>query len=115
MRDPRTPNLGATPGEDARRDAVHVAVAPMVAAERLLPGQHVGLLEDGRAGVAEELIGIVDPFLTEAVRPGQRFWLFLYPETITSLRHVWTHPAFTVKVPAQPKAAHERRTGQESV
>ncbi|MFO0822607.1 MAG: hypothetical protein U0792_05710 [Gemmataceae bacterium] len=39
-------------------------------------------------------VGIVDPFLREAVRPGQRFWLFMYPNTVTTLRHEWTHPAY---------------------
>ena len=29
---------------DRRRDAIHVAVAPVTAAERLAPGQHVGLV-----------------------------------------------------------------------
>jgi hypothetical protein len=108
MSEQQTPNLGAAPGEDARRDAIHIAVAPVVAAARLLPGQHVGLQEDGQACAHEEPIGIVDPFLTEAVAAGQRFWLFLYPGTITSLRHVWTHPAFKVKIPRLTEATHEQ-------
>jgi hypothetical protein len=95
-----TPNLGNLPDDDARRDAVHIAVAPVVAGSRLQPGRRVGLASDGRAySVQVEQIGVVDPFLTEPVEAGQRFWLFLYPNTVTSLRHVWTHPAFTVKEP----------------
>jgi hypothetical protein len=88
---------------DRRRDAIHIAVAPVTAAEKLLPGQHVGFVNDpdrpGNTEIvgmwAEEKIGIVDPFLVNAIEEGERFWLFLYPNTITSLRHVWTHPAFT--------------------
>jgi len=83
---------------DRRRDAIHIAVAPVTATERLAPGQHVGLVQEGNTelvGSCDRDIGIVDPFLAEGVEPGQRFWLFLYPGTITGLRHVWTHPAFT--------------------
>jgi hypothetical protein len=97
----KSPNLGETPYEDARRDAVHVAVAPVGAAEQLEPGEHIGLSEDGRASTDEKPIGVVDPFLRSSLPSGQRFWLFLFPGTITSFRHVWTHPAFTVKVPAK--------------
>lgn len=83
---------------DRRRDAIHIAVAPVMAVDRLTPGQHVGLVEEGdleRVGLCDRNIGIVDPFLGAAVEPGQRFWLFLYPGTVTGLRHIWTHPAFT--------------------
>ena len=92
-----TPNLGEIPAPDARRDAVHVAVAPVVAKHDLNPGDHVGLFPDGQAGYAGEHIGAVDPFLRNPVKAGERCWLFLYPNTVTSLRHSWTHPAFTVK------------------
>ena len=78
------------------RDAIHIAVAPMVATELLSPGQHVGLTHDGAAGFSNDPVGVVDPFLKTVVRKGQKFWLFLYPNTITSLRHEWVHPAFTV-------------------
>lgn len=101
------PNLGSliVDGE-RRRDAVHIAVAPVTASERLSPGQHVGFVSEGdveTVGVAETPIGIVDPFLREPVQPGERFWLFLYPNTITGLRHVWTHPAFQTQYHAAMK------------
>lgn len=81
------------------RDAIHIAVAPVTAAETLYPGQRVGFTQEGdteRVGLTDRLatVGIVDPFLTGAVYPGQRFFLFLFPQAITSLRHQWTHPAW---------------------
>jgi hypothetical protein len=94
------PNLGHLADNTARRDAVHVAVAPVVAGEELSPGERVALGKYGEAyGPTSKPIGIVDPFLTENVQRGQRFWLFLLPNTVTSLRHVWTHPAFKVTIP----------------
>lgn len=83
---------------DRRRDAIHIAVAPVTAEVKVTPGQHVGLIYDDNlelVGPCDCNIGIVDPFLSGHVEAGQRFWLFLYPGTVTSLRHVWTHPEFT--------------------
>lgn len=83
---------------ERRRDAVHIAIAPMVADSELKPGQPAGLSrsDDFEHATADGTpIGIVDPFLTVPVQKGQRFWLFLFTGTITSLRHVWTHPEFT--------------------
>lgn len=85
------------------RDAVHVAVIPAVAGERLDPGMRVGLDRNGAYiecvnGV--DLVGLVDPFLPNAVKRGERFWLFLLPGTVTSLRHHWQHPAFAATIPA---------------
>ena len=79
-----------------QRDAIHVAIAPVIAHEKLAPGQDIGFLVGGteRVGVSANPIGIVDPFLKHLVFPDQRLWMMLYPRTITSLRHDWTHPAF---------------------
>jgi hypothetical protein len=88
---------------DRRRDAIHIAIAPVTATERLTPGQHVGLVKEGNldlAGPCEKCIGIVDPFLTAEVEAGQRFWLFLYPNTVTGMRHIWAHPAFAAAAAA---------------
>ncbi len=98
------PNVGQLAGDDARRDAIHFAVAPVIAGEDLDPGDHVGLNGNQEAmkdiGVSEiKRIGLVDPFLSTRVLKGQKFWLFLYPNTITNLRHVWSHPAFKPKLP----------------
>ncbi len=79
---------------DYTRDAIHVAVVPMKAAHLLHPGQHVGLVDQETAGTTDSPVGIVDPFLTTHVKMGEKFWLCLYPGSITSLNHIWTHPAF---------------------
>lgn len=87
--------LGQILQTEAERDAIHIAIAPVIAAHSLRPGDHVGLNESGEAdNLTENDIGVVDPFLKAPVRRGQRFWLFLYPNTITSLRHEWMHPTF---------------------
>lgn len=87
----------------AFRDCVHVALAPVEAGCPIRPGAHVSLTESGLAvwGAYEdgETIGIADPFLRETIQRGQWFWLFLYQNTITGMRHVWSHKAFTPKIP----------------
>ncbi len=98
--------LGKIITGDAGRDAVHIAVAPVVSDQTVYPGQRIGFIEGGNGKVArlqpELTIGIVDPFLTGCVLPGNRFWMYLYPGTITSLRHEWTHPAFDAPRAIQP-------------
>jgi hypothetical protein len=89
-----------------QRDAIHIAIAPVVAEMTLSPGWHVGLTDDGKATInATAKVGIVDPFLRDIVKEGERFYLFLYPNTVTSLRHEWTHPAFGPSTP--PKGTKE--------
>jgi hypothetical protein len=85
--------LGTIIDERAGRDAIHLAVEPAVAAHGLGPGDDVGFV-DGGVGYCPKPVGIVDPFLKTPVKKGERFWLVVYPRQITSLRHVWTHPAF---------------------
>ena len=89
------PQLGALTTLDEERDAIHIAIIPVEGQEPFHPGQPVGLTEDRKASAkALPHIGIVDPFLKEWTETGDVFWLCLYPRTITSLKHNWTHPAF---------------------
>lgn len=83
----------------AARDAIHVAVAPIVAGAVLSPAERVFFVA-GKAvpAIAPPAVGIVDPFLTRRVQRGETFWLFLFPGTITALRHEWTRPAFEDKI-----------------
>lgn len=89
-----TPILGKLIVGDAYRDAVHIAIAPVIAGEKLLPNQDIGLSSDGKAVLNAEHIGKVDPLLDLPVKQGQKFYMWLYPNTITSLRHNWDHPLF---------------------
>ncbi len=103
--DQTAPKIGTILTGTEHRDCVHMAVYPCRAAYLLLPGQKAGLNASGEAvsrmqGV--EAIGIVDPFLADLVQPGQWFYLWLLPGTITSMRHVFTHPAIKVFPPAPP-------------
>lgn len=84
--------LGSIIDETAGRDAIHLAVEPVVAGEKLYAGQHIGVVDGVATTKAKKKLGIVDPFVREFIPKGERFWLVIYPRTITSLRHVWSHP-----------------------
>ena len=93
------------------RDAIHVAVYPIIAGETLYPGQPLKLKPDGRTrtvignatitteGLAAQCLpplGILDPFLPDPIHAGDSAWMLICPNTITSLRHDWTHPGLPV-------------------
>lgn len=95
MSDQSKLGLGRIITIEQSRDAIHIAVAPVIAAHTLIAARHVGIDQHGHATEhSGEQIGIVDPFLKVSIEKGQTFWLFLYPGTITSLRHEWAHPSF---------------------
>jgi len=76
-----------------QKDATHIALMPVVAAENMPPGAHIGLSNKGEACQGTKHIGIVDPFLKTKVLRGDTFWMFMYPNTVANLRHDWDHPA----------------------
>jgi uncharacterized protein (TIGR02996 family) len=94
-------------GKEAVRDAVHVAVLPVIAGEDLKGHCSLRLGADGKAYstvTGQGLIGIVDPFLSHwgeiTIKKGERFWMFMLPNSVTNLRHTWTHSEFATKPPA---------------
>jgi hypothetical protein len=87
--------LGKLISGDEKRDAEHVAIAPVTAGETLKPGTPVTIDEDGSAHAItgnETPTGVVDPFLSTYLNEGDQFWLVMYPGTITGIRHDWSHP-----------------------
>jgi hypothetical protein len=94
-----------------QKDAIHIAVAPVTANEEIMPGDEIGFIDSaaGLVGDCDKPIGIADPFLKRAIKKGERFYLFLFPNTVTGMRHEWQHPAFTTAMQASDKAADARR------
>lgn len=106
-------NIGQLLRGDAARDAVHIAVAPVRAAFVLRPGQRVGVIGGGKLAVPGSFhVGIVDPFLTEDVQPGEAFYIFLFPSTVTSLRHEWAHPEFPCGDQPAREPSQERKDSE---
>lgn len=85
------------------RDAVHVAVVPVIASEQLSRGQRVKLTPETRDHVSSagtnDYIGVVDPFLyDDTIGRGERFLILLRPDSVTSMRHHWSSPDFSVAI-----------------
>lgn len=91
-----TPLLGKlVRTKDSERDAIHIAIISVTADCPLKPGTDVAVAtrdDDFFAVVEGDKVGIVDPFLKKEVKKGERFYLLLYPNTVTSLKHSWEHP-----------------------
>ena len=82
------------------RDAIHVAVIPLIAGEEYMQsGDKIRLsLENPEVAMSGDYgnhIGVVDPFLEgSSLKIGDKFWAFLKPGTVTGMRHHWQHPSF---------------------
>lgn len=113
--------IGTLQDTDQGRDAIHVPIITMQAKEDL----HLGL--DMKYGVTKEgdivmcenprTIGILDPYLphSKIIRKGQWFYVFLRPGSITSLAHVWTHPALPSSVPSTAEPVREQTSPEDRI
>lgn len=96
------------PGKLPNRDAIHVAILPIIAGARLhrgepfrikrgtkniaLSGEYNGKYSTQNRNLSSA-VGIIDPYLsTFAVQEGEACYGFMYPNTITGLHHHWEHP-----------------------
>jgi hypothetical protein len=102
------PNIGekilsadvVSDGKMPERDAIHVAVIPLMAGESYMrSGENVRLsLESHKVAMNGDYgnhIGVIDPFMEgSSLNEGDWFWCFLKPGTVTGMRHHWQHPSF---------------------
>lgn len=99
--------LGELLNGTEERDAIHVAVLPVIALGEIQPGERVGvsLRYDGEYTVDPDgstfAVGIVDPFLKRAVKRGDRCLVLMNPGTTTVPRHHWICPSIPEPEPAE--------------
>lgn len=89
--------LGQAPPNDAKRDAVHVAIVPATyACEEGFSswaGERVRFLQNGTVQRCDSELwdGVIDPFHEGFVKSGQRIWVVMRPGSVKNLRHTWEH------------------------
>ena len=94
--------LGMIHFKKEKRDAIHLAVLPAMASQRLRPGERIGIVDGCAYPLGKRLSngslvpyhGIVDPFLATNVQEGESFWFVMKPREVRSLRHVWEAEGF---------------------
>lgn len=96
--------LGMIHFKPEHRDAIHLAVEPVVAALNLEPSQRIGIIDGKAYRIGCQMVngeathvpyhGIVDPFLPRGPTQGESFWFVMAPRMVQSLRHVWEHTDF---------------------
>lgn len=76
------------------RDAVHIAVfAAPLGVPHSYAGTYVALVGEVLVPcLVENAIGIIDPFIKRRVYQDEVVLVFIMPNTITGLRHVYQHP-----------------------
>lgn len=95
--------LGKVPQELGMKDAVHVAIVSVRAAEAMEPGTKCSMNADGEAETNNsKSIGVADPFLKKTILRGDYFNLVLNPDVVDNVTHVWDHPKFSFAPPVKP-------------
>jgi hypothetical protein len=93
--------LGKAPEELGDKDAIHVAIVAVRAANVISPGERVGLNEHREAVSNPKGVGVADPFRKGNITRGQHFWLLLDQDAVPNVRHVWEHPRVDFTPPAR--------------
>lgn len=95
------------------RDAIHVPIISVEAGQPLPPSVFVKLNEQDKAIVCnrEDAIGIVDPFGVEVVKG--IFWLYLFPDSVKAVKHVWQHDNIPQKLGTTESIAYIKQAADD--
>lgn len=97
--------IGKVITSEQHRDAIHVPVMPIILGKGMEPGTRV-YIREGKAYPSHGFaVGVIDPFLDGWEEAGKEVWLFLFPGSIKTLRHEWTHAG--IDSPAKPSPTKE--------
>jgi hypothetical protein len=91
------PNLLTGPDFPQQRDAIHVAIIPVVAGENLDPGDKVVVTEGKAYREKGDYDGVVNPFYIGTTHSGRLFWLMLKPNTVRDMKHHWVSDKFPIE------------------
>ena len=101
--------LGRAPLDAGDKDAIHVAIVAVRAANAIEPGQRCSLNEH-REAIAVRLgdkgVGIADPFRKGTILRGELFWMVLDSTEVPNVRHEWDHPTVDFSPPTRPGEAN---------
>ncbi len=100
--------LGKVPHNLGDKDAIHVAIVAVRAAQLITPGQKCSLNKD-REAVPDNKngIGVADPFVKSNIKRGQEFWLLLNQDEVPNVKHVWEHPNVDFSPPIKNKSMNQ--------
>ena len=103
-----TATLGTVHKTIEGRDAVHLALYQVTLGQNISgwnKARKLTVKENGRAykynehNKNEVAYGILDPFISQDLKVGDKVWMVLFPGMIKSFHHVWNHDLF----PETPK------------
>lgn len=91
MAEQQKPKIGHMLEGPGDKDAIHIAVVPVQLGEDMEAGAAVNVVNGKAYRAYATAIGILDPFLNNSMLFEDSWvYMFLYPNTITDLRHEWT-------------------------
>ena len=93
--------LGKPPKELGVKDAVHVAIVSVRAAERIELGARCSLNKYNEAVNDSKGPGIADPFRKEEILTGVNFLMLMNPDEVDNVQHYWEHKKLKFEAPTR--------------